>query len=36
MGVGETPLGANDDVAGVWEHLFDFSDSRDGEQPAAS
>lgn len=36
MGVGETPLGTDDDVAGVWEHLFDFSDSRDGEQPAAS
>lgn len=36
MGVGETPLGANDDIAGVSEQLFDFSDSRDGEQRAAS
>lgn len=36
MGVGETPLGANDDIAGVSEQLFDFSDSRDGEQPANS
>lgn len=36
MGVGETPLGANDNIAGVSERLFDFSGSRDGEKPANS
>lgn len=30
MGAGETPLSANDNVAGVSEYLFAFSGSRAG------